>query len=82
MITQIEDEVEVLVHFHQGHFKPLRFLWKNHSYSIGSITCEYRTCDGGNAFIHFATLSSGNLYELTYNLQNHHWQLTKVQPKN
>lgn len=79
MDTQINDEVEVLAHFKHSRLIPLRFLWKNHSYRIQSITTEYRTRDGGNYFTHYAAVSNDNLYELVYNPQNHHWQLTQVQ---
>lgn len=76
--TLINDPIEVLVHFHHGQLKPLRFLWRHHSYHINSITTQYHTRDGGLNYLHFAVVSIGNLYELVYNLNHHTWKLTQT----
>ena len=78
MSTRVNDRIETLVHFKKGHLIPLRFLWKNHSYKIDSLTTSYQTRDGGVEHLHFAALCQGNFYELVFTPTDNSWFLTNI----
>ena len=78
MYTEVNEAIEVLVHFSQGQFKPFRFLWNKRVFNIQRITTSYKSKDGGVLKYFFAVESQHNLYEISYTTANQSWLITKT----
>lgn len=77
MSSVINDPIQTLVHFKSGKLIPLKFLWKNRSYKIDSLTTVYSSRDGGVDHVHYGALSGGNLYELVYTPHDYSWVISQ-----
>jgi len=75
----IGDPIEVITLFRDGSLKPLKFRWKDRVYKISRVNGGWLSDEGSTRFHHFSVMSEGpDVYELSYNTDSLHWELSRV----
>jgi hypothetical protein len=78
-IEEIREPVDVIALFRGRALLPLRFRWKQRTYSIRQVNGGWRTDEGASRFHHFAVMSEGpDVYELSYNERSQEWRIETV----
>jgi hypothetical protein len=76
---EANEQIEVLAEFKNGNLKPRKFRWRNRVYKIKRICGAYRHREGQSMTYNYAVMSdSGNVYEITFNLNKASWYLRRV----
>lgn len=78
MYTVIEEKISVGVIFASGKIMPKFFIWRDKKYSVEKVTFLWNSKTGSAEIHHFAVLSEGSVYELSYNLKTSCWRLDKI----
>jgi len=78
MFTIIEEQISVGVVFASGNITPKFFVWRDKRYSVEKITFLWNSKVGSAEVYHFAVVSDGSIYELSYNLKTSCWRLDKI----
>jgi hypothetical protein len=76
---EIGDKVDVIAMFTGGKIQPLKFRWKERVYRVERINGEWISDQGQTRFYHFSIMTTGpDVYEITFNIQNRVWILSRV----
>ena len=79
MIQAVQEPIEVITVFSEGHLQPLRFKWKSRVIKVAKVTGEWMRNEG-DARIHYYSVlgESSDYFELAYNPRKLEWTLMKV----
>jgi hypothetical protein len=78
MFTIIEEPISVGVVFSSGKITPKFFVWKEKRHPVEKITFLWNSKEGSAQIFHFAVISNGSVYEISYNLVTSNWKLDKI----
>lgn len=78
MYQTIGEGIAVLGSYRAGHFKPLRFAWRQRTYHIEEITLVSESRNGGVRGRTYSVLVKGTVYRLFFNRDTEEWRLEEV----
>jgi len=74
----LAERIEVLAYFKNARIYPKTFLWNNKEYSIETITYNWQERLGQALVNYFSVISSGQLYQISFNNSTFRWQIDKI----
>ncbi len=78
MYISLHESISVAGIYRSTGFVPKKFLWKNRTYPIETITLISNTKDGGVLSRIYSVLSEKHLYRLLFNRTTERWILMEV----
>jgi hypothetical protein len=78
MYQTIGETISVAGWYLKGHFKPVKFKWRNHTYPISETTLTSEIKDGGVRKRLFSVMAENNLYRLEFDRDLETWELSEV----
>ena len=79
MYKDLDEQIDVIVHFEKGALKPLRFLWKDRSFRVSRVTGRWKAPQGDKWMRHYSVVDSAdNVFILTYDERMTRWAISKV----
>ena len=79
MIQAVQEPIEVITVFSDGHVQPLRFKWRGRAIKILKVTGEWARSEGDSRIHYYSVLGeSSDYFELSYNARKLEWLLVKV----
>jgi len=77
---QINDPIEVIVHFSEKSIHPLRFQWNGRAYKITKILYKWDIREGDYKTYRFRVQAGTSVvYEIIFNTEKMRWKLETVQ---
>jgi len=74
----LAERIEVLAYFKNARIFPKTFLWNNKEYAIETITYNWQERFGQALVNYFSVISSGQLYQISFNNSTFRWQIDKI----
>ncbi len=74
----LDERIEVWAYFKNSRIYPQAFLWKNKEYKIDTLTYNWQERLGQALVNYFSVLSSGQLYQISFNNSTFRWQIDKL----
>jgi hypothetical protein len=75
---ELAERIEVLAYFKNARIYPKAFLWSDKEYKIDTITYNWQERLGQALVNYFSVVSSGQLYQLSFNNSTFRWQIDKI----
>ena len=79
MIQAVQEPIEVITVFAEGHVQPLRFKWRKRVVKVSKVTGEWARNEGDTRVHYYSVLGeSSDYFELSYDPRKVQWMLMKV----
>ena len=79
MIQAVQEPIEVITVFSEGHVHPLRFKWRQRVIKVSKVTGEWVRSEGESRVQYYSVLGeSSDYFELSYDPRKVQWTLMKV----
>jgi hypothetical protein len=79
MFETLNEPVDVLTAFVDGHMRPLRFRWKGRVVRVERVTGQWSRREGSNRLTYFSVEGTGaETYELCYDPKGPGWTLCRA----
>lgn len=75
---ELAERIEVLAYFKNSRIYPKFFLWNNREYSVETVTYNWQERLGQAIINYFSVISSGQLYQISFNNSTFRWQIDKI----
>lgn len=79
MIQSVQEPIEVITMFSEGHVQPLRFRWGKRVVRVNKVTGEWARNEGDSRIHYYSVLGdTSDYFELAYDARKVQWTLVKV----
>ena len=79
MIQSVQEPIEVITVFSDGHAQPLRFKWRGRVVKVSKVTGEWVRKEGESRIHYYSVLGgSSDYFEMAYDARRMQWTLAKV----
>ncbi|MDD5506590.1 MAG: hypothetical protein PHR73_07550 [Candidatus Omnitrophica bacterium] len=75
---ELAERIEVLAYFKNARIYPKAFFWSDKEYKIDTITYNWQERLGQALVNYFSVISSGQLYQISFNNSTFRWQIDKL----
>lgn len=76
---EIDEPIEVIMHFDLGGMHPIRFKWRKRAYRIAQVNGTWASPRGRGRIYHFhVSTEDANSFELLFDSENMRWNLGRV----
>lgn len=78
MLTEINEQVEVVVFFGKNRTVPYIIRWQGGEFKIKKIALVHQVWEGNTKLFYFSAISETAQFKLRFNTAELHWQLEEV----